>query len=488
MISEGNASTFNEWRDQQFSIVASQIIGESSGNIAKNWNDVRSFLGYAPVLGVMAEFLAVPNPSKSLSIADRTFAVSSDVLLSIVDTILIREQGKFLDSTLDKLQATTSVSETLPDSQQLYSPIEQTVRLIAKIHSSSLCRNGLVALPSSVSQDYEIAAGQFLADHPFIAGSTTVNAVFGDYLLAKAATDPVCQLALSPEGRLITSDPGPFFYAFLHHFASSSGAAQAVIDEALISRILSSRHKLAIESEPIEYTYVQTGEDAQLVVYGDAGVTYDYSIENSSGILELTGYVARGMVLSDGDVVLGDGGRVLVGPDAHVGCNELLINATRLSVTPAKGGRPSSLAAQVYVAPALRKIEAVDPKSLVVHGEPHWHALKAFTTRDIKRIEFLPYSNYMDLRAVLRSFRQGAGSSPSAFGELLDQRVAAHNRTRRHYIKAMLNFGILSQANSHYYLNVDTLGKRGISLDSISRGEPDGNIAKLVHDLNSWSS
>lgn len=94
------------------------------------------------------------------------------------------------------------------------------------------------------------------------------------------------------------------------------------------------------------------------------------------------------------------------------------------------------------------------------------------------------YTDYMNLRSVLRFFKQQAGSYPSIFADKLDQGIVKNNPARRRILQGLLDLNIIERVQDHYYLNTGKLSETGVDLPSLNSGEPNQAVLKLISDLN----
>ena len=266
-----SASGYARLRDERMREIARTLLAKDVASIESAWADVAAFLGYAPVLSVLAEFLAVSNPYRELSRSLSLSGEASNILLRIIDDLLVREQGKFQEQVCQKLSAQLPALDDWPETEKAYSPEEQGVRLVARHLDLNIVEPPPVLLPSSLRSQYEQDAAQFTADHPFLAGSDAVNVVFGDYILAKAAVDQNCRLVIEPDPSKALRSVGPFFYQFVHQFApivnfvADEEQSQAHVEENLISLLVDSCTQSQISpTEPI-FAHYQSGDDAGIL-------------------------------------------------------------------------------------------------------------------------------------------------------------------------------------------------------------------------------
>ena len=129
-------------------------------------NNEDRFAGYAPVLHVVAERVAKES-NPSVLISDIKDGEQPITLLSIVQAILEREQSKLKQLSFKKSDLVG----------QLYSPVEQLDRLVARIYN--LPSPDLPEMDPEDANTYSTALDTWVAEHPFLDEDTgTSSAVF----------------------------------------------------------------------------------------------------------------------------------------------------------------------------------------------------------------------------------------------------------------------------------------------------------------------
>jgi len=496
-VSAKHPSAFAELRDKRMSEIVGALLTHPVDSVESVWADVAGFLGYAPVLSVLAEYLAVSNPSRELSRPLNVGTGARSILLRIVENLLAREQKKFQEQVCPKLTAQLSVHEKWLEVEEAYSPQEQGIRLVARFLGLSLAVQPPALLPPSLRVLYDQDATQFTADHPFLAGTDAVNVVFGDYLLAKAAINRDYHLALKPDPRGALKAVGPFFYEFVHEFAPGDKVADpperpAEITDNLVSLLLASYSQSQIDLKDSVFTYFQSGEYAFLLIGGSAQsggkAPLEFEVVDLCGVLVLPHRLARGFIFTDGGVVLGQAKqRFLLGPAVSLHCAELDIEAGHISVD-ARGAdgshQPCHISSAEIRVMGKLTIDAPRVDALEIFGEGHWPALRPYIRPLREASEFSSRASYIDLRAILKGFRQGAGRLPSVYGELMNQRIVKTNPTRKRFLASLQALEIVYEEADHYYLRTSKLTELGINWHSVIDGVPTEPVLKLLERLS----
>jgi hypothetical protein len=150
---------------------------------------VASFLGYAPVLEAVAEFLASYASNFPALIADLTHMADDpyhsgnaqwDMLRNIVNGLLRREQDKVV------AQLRLAIPETADcDWARVYHPDEQCTRVLGRISGRTALRDIGASVPDEFSARYQEVLKNALPNHPFLGGFFGyANVVFRDFVHA----------------------------------------------------------------------------------------------------------------------------------------------------------------------------------------------------------------------------------------------------------------------------------------------------------------
>ncbi|GLZ38997.1 hypothetical protein [Actinokineospora sp. NBRC 105648] len=475
--------------------VANALLNDSNVDVEKNWPQIRSFLGYAPVLTVLAEYIAVPNPHADHERVELAgVGHSREILLEIVDRILKREQGKFRDQVVAKLIAHVPAEEDWRLRELAYSPTEQAIRLISKHLDVDISVHPPASLPNAIRSEYERHASQFMADHPFLAGTNAVNGVFADFVRAKAAVDQDCRVSFESDPSKKVSAPGSFFYQFVHEFARHDDSRRPQVQEYLVPMLLASHSQSVMGTGDCNFTYGQSGEDAFLSlvdgissVVSQSSVTFE--IVELSGLLPIHDTLSRGIVYTDSGIHIKGKDKFLLGPCVTMYCHELVVDVEGISVDGSTRPQGDNLIfADEIVVTNNVTIDARKPQALRIFGDHNWPTLLAYVEKMPSVKDVIGYPNYMDLRAILKYFRQGVGDWPSVFNEKLDQQVIKSNARRIKYRSKLLGMGVLLTENHHYYLRTDRLAEHGLSLAKVLDGQIEGPVRRFLSLLEQENS
>ncbi|MBF8193400.1 hypothetical protein ITP53_48565 [Nonomuraea sp. K274] len=487
---------FAELLDQRLSEIARTLLSNPNARAVNNWEEAKGFLGYAPVLSVLGEFLAVANPYAERHALEAPSSHARSILLTIISNLLEREQIKFQNQVRERLRATLPANLDWDNFDEIYGPSEQSVRLVGKVlHLESIVPIP-PSMPDAIRENYERDARQFTSDHPFVAGVGAVNVVFSDFIMAKAAVDRTCRLALAPDPRGALGSVGPFFYQFVHEFGRNEVSPNAehapevaVITEDLIPIVLDSQSQSARPDDWKRFIFVQQGNEGALLLHDmltKSERTLDFSVTELSGGLHLPRRLSRGLIVTDSGVILGSReSRFVLGPASMIIADEVVIEAEILSIDPGKEKSLASVISSENISVSGRlSVECPDQRSLIIYSGSSIPAFRPYVRPQGERSFFADYGKLVDLRALMLAFRGGLGESPGVFGELMEKRIIKNNLIRQKYLRRLRELGLVFTKDAHYYLNTSQLAGHGITFSDLYKGEPTEQILAFLKLLD----
>lgn len=487
---------FAQLREAVFTEIASALLGdEMTPWSLDRWHAVDHFLGYPPVLMVLAQWLAVDNPSAELGGPGQLTSGDSkrgrgQLLRQVVEGILDRESGKV------RTQLAGAFGWDSSDKRRsiLYTREEQCLRLLRYMQIPSLVVDMPAGLEPAERASYEEQVEAFVPDHPFLADRQIANVVFGDYLRAFVATPALKGLHGAEPADLLGAAPpaGPFFVHFVHGLAP--GEIAEIWTEDLADELLKSFFAGASGTPFAFYRHDEDGCRFEFV----EDVTRENSprllglrfrVKEPSGVLVLTSPVIRTLVTSlDGGVVVSSvGENIELGPDVAIIAADVELRGNAVDVTGHEGTDDAYLpgvgifAKAISHEPSLRV--SSNPESALTVAWPNmWHQWKPY---QIKRKEkglnpFFSDQLLLGLRRILLAFHGGAGEQPSVYGEKLDRLIIGSNPFLELLLLRLLELGILSRTGPLYILNTAALAQFGVSYEGV-RGSDFADVLESLH-------
>jgi hypothetical protein len=305
------------------------------------WDDVRvgTFLGYAPVLEALSDYLNHPNYQSLINELENEAGATHDpwrFLEEVVHRLLLRERDKQQDALRTSLGS--SAKEASPAVwTNLYSEHEQCRRALEyslKLHPGPM----EVELPPRLAADYEAKIRlEILPLHPFLAGSQRfANVVFKEYLYAWGLTNGYRELTEALH-KAMCNRLEPFLptHLFSRFILRPDEATLPVLEGRDLGVLYDSLLMRAEASDDVSLTIFQSGESVQLSASLGPNAETEVECELMTardGIL-----IWRQLKRADIDVSvpveLGlEGQRFLLGPGVSLSCSQLTVGCDDIDI------------------------------------------------------------------------------------------------------------------------------------------------------------
>ncbi len=480
---------------------------EVSADLAWSDEGVRRFLGYVPVLEAFARYLKVPN-HYALAQEMRASSVSAtasdqwSLLRRVVEDLLVREQGKTSDQLWPQLQPLLQVPWN--GSNIIYSPEEQCERLLARVDGSTPPALPL-QLDVAARPYYEQRCSGAMLNHPFLAGPRAfVSVVFRDYVLASALSlRSVDATSAAMARRIISADDylaSPLLAGFLHALtqqASSTSEHEKIGQVAArdVGAVFDSVRSRGERGEKqIAVLVGGRGGGALILSTGSAGfagqarrawdqMTFTF-VDAAQGVL-LSARTAGLIVNFRGAVEFGTrGGSLVLGPDVHVACEDLLLMAGSVAVHGDESMGDVELQAESFL--------GLQDLSLIKYGSGslrvwwpemsyHWLQYRAEPPNfgDAR----LAATVHAELRRLITRFRDKRGSKVAVYRPLLDNLVVSQNMMAQAVLAALMEIGLVEEATDFYLLDLKALSAFGLNYVDLRANRDSPALRELVSQL-----
>jgi len=322
---------FADARSGLFDLIYSLLGVQANGA----WSDsrVQSFLGYAPVLEALAEYLYVGNYMSLVGELRSGVSAIDDpwrFLAQIVARLLEREKKKVQLLVRDNLEV---VADEVHWSawESLYGAAEQCTRILSHVMNAPTSP-AFEGMPKRLSDRYEDVLKTILPQHPFLAGHRFANVVFREYSYAWGLTQGSETLARSLRA-VIRDRDAPFLPSklFSHFVVQISGGPRVVLDGQDLGVFYES---ILLRSREAALSLWQAGgatsgsidleqEDSEIevdILDTGAGIHFWRRLRNAE--IDVTGTVQLGS----------PGQRILLGPAVDVSCARLILGSEDVEV------------------------------------------------------------------------------------------------------------------------------------------------------------
>lgn len=318
------------------------------------WSDhrVRSFLGYAPVLEALTDYLNHPNFKTLINELENEDDAVRDpwhFLTDIVIRLLRRESGKIQEALRSSLGSIARETDWAAWTD-LYNENEQCRRVLEyslKMQPSPIKSE----LPPRLAAEYESKVRLvILPQHPFLAEACRfANIVFKEYLYAWGLRNGYNELAESlrktMRNRLEPFLPSQLFSRFI---LKSEGETIPVIEGRDFGVLYDSLLMRAEVSDQVSLNIFQSGDNIQLTASLDRNgeIEVECELENVCNGVHIWRVLKRADIEVSAPIELGlEGQRFVLGPSVSLSCSNLTVNCEDIDIDVSESVR---LKAEIY--------------------------------------------------------------------------------------------------------------------------------------------
>jgi hypothetical protein len=499
LVHHRHATPYQEVRDKLLAMLASAIDQGREGLWESR--DVREFLGYAPVLDVASEFLAVENfAALSRSLSNNEKGANKglghwNLVARVIDQLLDRERKKFVEQftlTADYLALDGSQYKNI-----LYTAEEQCTRLLDYVENLQLSLEVPVALPEKIRDSYEVAANTQLANHPFLRGAGWFNVIFRDYVTARSLISPMASPSSTNAIRksLLSSNwkHSPMFGYFLFSLSKSGEKDISACHSEEIGALYES-FKSMCESQDELHTSVGRQRDHLIASFAvlRSGNTdpiigpLQFRCHPASLSIAFPRELRNANIWQVPEIILGgDQGSFKCGPEVFVTCTDLLVTARELQVYVAAEESPvvidtKSLTSENIQVQAERNVLFIHGQDL---GYPWSKYATSFNINLAQSRAREAYALYLELRRIVLRFKDAKRGEGAVYEPLMDNLVISGNWRARQVLNYLEEVGCVERRNKMYLLKFAEFSKWNISRSQLRDLEFTEASAALARQL-----
>jgi hypothetical protein len=480
---------YEEARERLFTFLTDRLAPDSArdsaggeqGSAERFPERVSSFLGYAPVLEAMAEYLAsyaanypaLVNELARMEIDPyHTGNAQWYMLRMIVSRLLDREQRK----VVAQLRKVITDSEWT-DWEGLYTPAEQCSRVLARIARGSDAICITPDLPAHLLQRYRDVVKNALPNHPFL-GSVFgyANVVFRDYVHAWGllSGDNNIKMAVRSELSSLEYLPSPLLGPFV--LTGSSDDEVPVIDGHDLGFVYESL--LTHGEDNSIYIFAETGEPASVFIGSDPSAEVAiFRIARPDDGIQFWRRLSRARVSGELVVEFGLPGRdFAIGPDVNI--DAVIVEA------PARSIRVNAAAGHVSISASAGYVERDVEPELYKFGAGEFSVYWSTV-----RYPWAPYARpsadrgpeasrhnddeltvaFSDLCRIAQKFGMSKQPRRPLWGsvnptDLYSRRAAAHGADYDSLVDWLIAESIILRDSRIYYLDTGPLTRHGVNL------------------------
>ncbi|GGX72655.1 hypothetical protein [Streptomyces hiroshimensis] len=498
---------YEEARDRLFATLASAV--DPTGKLWEN-AAVRDLLGYAPVLDVVAEYLAVDNfatVTKDLSSSVGDDFAHWNIVAEVIDKLLHREQGKFVAQFKETPGFRQHGSEALLPN--LYSPEEQCARLLDYVEGFALPLEVPAVLPVGMRDAYEESVEAQLINHPFLRNDAWFNVIFRDYVTARSLNSPITSGAAAQTIRtqILSSawKHSPMYGYFSYSLGRAAGAAVSSCHSEEIGALYESFKSMCEAKDDLVVAVGREG-DRLLATFAVSRADGTEGTNDADGadVKVILGPLAfashpgtksvtfprelsRANIWDVPEVILGGDQRSFkFGAHVSVSCGELMVASSDVRVFPGEEEVPVTLRVSALVSDHV-KVQA-DADDLIIMSDELAYPWSKYQ----RKVEVRTEDNdswetdqlYLEFRRIVLRFKDAKNGEAAVYQPMMDNLVIGTNQRARYVLDFLQHIGCVSlSTKSMYLLDFGEFSRLNISRSQLRDLEKTPAAAEIAQRL-----
>jgi len=319
---------------EAISVLFDLIYGLFGVSEHKAWEDsrVRNFLGYAPVLEALTDYVDVSNYMALIKELRDEAGVARDpwqFLADIIKRLSDREQLKVKEAVRGQLEPAARAAGW-SEWARLYAPAEQYNRVLGLALRVPVDPLGSL-LPHALARQYEEALEIILPQHPFLSGRQFANVVFKEFVYAWGVARGSGPLSDGLRNAMRDRE-NPFLPSQLFsRFIVNLGDAEAVVLDGQDFGIL--YESFFSRAQEVGLTLIQAGEEIQASIHLNREEEVELEVLDTGSGVHFWRRLGNADIEVPGLVQLGlPGQRFLLGPATNMECGPLTVGCEDLDV------------------------------------------------------------------------------------------------------------------------------------------------------------
>lgn len=486
---------FERARDLLFSILSTILRGESD---QEAWEDprVQHFLGYAPVLTSIAEFLDVGNPYALAQDLERDLTDSVgrlggtqkarwELLQRLIGDLLGRERD---EKVLPRLEDWLASLKQPLDRSALFRAEEQLARVLGQIlQEVGLEEDYMTYLPAAQRNAYEDVMQRQIGDHVLLGTGSEgfANVVFRDYVFAWGLLNlpgAVSALRARLASRFL---PTQLFGEFIIFLGSEGDDLR--VDRSHTGYVYESLVSEAQKEADLETVISSDGMNAIAcsvapVDNRHSGISFRLAGEETAPV-QLWRSLSNARVECH-DVVLGFSGQTFrIGPDVELTTNHASLPMETLTLVAQEDNPVTLISDDVTVASHSLQVDAVGRDDAI---HIHLDDLRHFPW---SKWWFVPAEQpdqadlrepFLTMTRILWWFRSRGYEELGRTRRLMENPSISGGTRGRQMLDFLVEEGILLRNGGYYSLNREKSAALGIHYIQISRREMTEGVSALL--------
>ena len=466
-----------------------KYIIDSIGGFFKDHHDLKNnqyerFIGYAPVLLSIAEFLkkSKNNFQKALSDFQKDQLRGTSLIINIVEGILNRDkQLKILPQLIEENIKDRDHNFQEQTKEKAYSIDEQCARVLYR------CLKKDYTIPVTGDEAFDHAYNQgierWIDEHPMLAGNKIANSVFEGYILARLIGNPLYRSSVDEYIEQCTGISYMFFsiYTELHQ-------NDEYLDLSIVSYLYSSLKALDNKKKyyTLEFSYDEEDADelkeeriCKLTFEGSEDSSlqkFEYNVKISSQTC-LPLHNDIGDVYIDVPINIGiSSSRVMLTSPGYINCksidlmtDEIILSSRSVDNTfVIEADRFDMIVGSNY--PTITADAAVKRGFSIITESNLQHPLKEFQSSISQRCaKFTPIEKdyYQKLRRTLIMFRSHSKGEFAKVQSKINNRIATKPDGKK-VVEALLDNKIIYPKEKLYFIDKEKMNEHlGLKFDGL---------------------
>ena len=451
--------------------------------------EIRSFIGYSPVLQTIAEYLYEQNYQEIIERFSKNDSQKTGLGLisNFIESLLEREQHKFIDGLKVKIG---EIPNLIIGWDNIFTAKKQLLILIKYIisDSSGIQKMSFPEVPDLIKQAYYDSLIQFIPNHPFLRSHQFSSPAFRDYALALLLKEnhacDNCTKYLDNHAIVLT----PLFAYFYAQFSDNTciGNHVGYIYESVISR--------QGLDENIILTYLKNENGNYILEMINTGTeksnpfVFDCKI-NDTYPLVIERRLKHAIINIEHEVILGRAGSSLELSDIELKTKKLVLKSKECVIN-------THNEEDVYIEAKEFKQEDYS-LSIKKHGEGSlkvfWPESKSYPWADYSLDSPIEFSeefaeSLYDLKRILIPFRKHGRKEFAKHADFIDKVIVNGSSERRKLLDYLIHIKIIQKniATSQYTMDTDTLNKYGFNWSDVKGMSNNAEVIKFITEFNNF--
>lgn len=502
-------TAFREAVDKIFTLFYTVV---KMNDLDKPWasHEVKSFLGYAPVLQAIARYIAqfdnfayVQNTFVDPdSLSDGTSLVSG-----LMNDLLLREQEK-LGQQLKQVGLQEAAG--WDDWETIYTPIEQLRRLFLYLQPNQEQKQRAFfvdeeGVPGWLIAEYSTALKNFIEQHPFVLNGAFTGPAFQDYAFARLLAEKCLYSEVKDAWHNVIVDDkayiaSPLFallYLNINHGEASGDLAGYLYESAISRQGFQSQPRLIIlpreetDDDLVHWLQIITEDEIangdEVARKQEVDMRFLLDVKDDMPVT-FTRRLTRSYIEVKGWVVLGRPDIVFELKDSEVICHGLVIQSNTLIVRNYGQHEQVSIeAAQYQQKPHVLNIDQNNPSSITISWpDGQRHPWSNFYCEPLEYESHDFEEAVLGLRRIVSFFRKDRRDDFARYKQLVDNVVVGKRQIRRDLRDYLIEKRILTHRTPLYYLDMKTLETYGINFESLRQAKLEDELRNFIREFLSW--